>query len=154
MPFTLLPAPPDSKSYLHLCIASSKDALRISEIGDDLFCASPKAGEIWMKIRFLYSLPPTPSTHHLEITYYVNFLGRLGSNGFQLKWRFGTLGNWKKSKSWGPFWSYQLNSTANSAHLAHFWGKWAGLPWLQIIHLTWKTLISGCPHFPSIIIHL
>ena len=26
----------------------------------------------------------------------------------------------KKSKSWGLFWSYQLNSTANSAHLAHF----------------------------------
>jgi hypothetical protein len=26
----------------------------------------------------------------------------------------------KKSKSWGPFWIYQLNSTANSAHLAHF----------------------------------
>ena len=24
----------------------------------------------------------------------------------------------EKSKSWGPFWSYQLNSTANSAHLA------------------------------------
>ena len=23
----------------------------------------------------------------------------------------------KKSKSWGPFWSYQLNSTANPAHL-------------------------------------
>ena len=33
----------------------------------------------------------------------------------------------KKSKSWGPFWSYQLNSTGNLAHLAHFLGKWAGL---------------------------
>ena len=33
--------------------------------------------------------------HHLEINYYVNFLGRLGSNGFQLKWRFGTRCNWK-----------------------------------------------------------
>ena len=31
----------------------------------------------------------------------------------------------KKSKSWGPFWSYQLNSTANSAHFAWFLGKWA-----------------------------
>ena len=46
--------------------------------------------------------------------------GRPDSNEFQLKWRFGTHGNWKKSKSWGPFWSYQLNSTANSAHLAQF----------------------------------
>ena len=48
-------------------IASSKDALRISEIGDDLFCASPKAGEIWMKIRFLYSLPLTYSIQSLSI---------------------------------------------------------------------------------------
>ena len=29
----------------------------------------------------------------------------------------------KRPKSWGPFWSYQLNSTANSAHLAHFHGE-------------------------------
>ena len=29
----------------------------------------------------------------------------------------------KKSKSWGLFWNYQLNSTANSAHLAHFRGE-------------------------------
>ena len=60
------------------------------------------------------------SAHHLGISYCVNFLGRLGSNGFQLIWRFGTHGNLKKSKSLGPFWSYQLNSTANSAHLAQF----------------------------------
>jgi hypothetical protein len=45
------------------------------------------------------------------MNYYVNFLGRLGSNEFQLKWRFG----------------YQLNTPAISAHLAHFCGKWAGL---------------------------
>ena len=31
----------------------------------------------------------------------------------------------KKSKSWGPFWSYQLNSIANSAHFAQFLGKLA-----------------------------
>jgi hypothetical protein len=29
-----------------------------------------------------------------------------------------------KLKFWGPFWSYQLNRTAN---LAHFLGKWSGL---------------------------
>ena len=34
-------------------------------------------------------------THHLGINYYVNFLGRLGSNEFQLKRRFGTHDNWK-----------------------------------------------------------
>jgi hypothetical protein len=33
----------------------------------------------------------------------------------------------KKPKSWGSFWSYQLNSTANSAHFARFLGKWAEL---------------------------
>ena len=32
---------------------------------------------------------------HLEMSYYVNFLGLLGSNGFQLKWRFDIHGNWK-----------------------------------------------------------
>ena len=30
----------------------------------------------------------------------------------------------KKSKSWEPFWSYQLNSTANSVHFAWFLVKW------------------------------
>ena len=33
----------------------------------------------------------------------------------------------KKSKSWGPFWSYQLNSTVNSAHFAQFLGNGAKL---------------------------
>jgi hypothetical protein len=33
----------------------------------------------------------------------------------------------KKSKSWEPFGSYQLNSTADLANLAQFCGKWAGL---------------------------
>ena len=28
---------------------------------------------------------PLNATHHLGICYYVNFLGHLGSNGFQLK---------------------------------------------------------------------
>jgi hypothetical protein len=33
----------------------------------------------------------------------------------------------KKSKSWGPFWSYQLNSSANPAHLPQKLAKWAEL---------------------------
>ena len=33
----------------------------------------------------------------------------------------------KKSKSWGPFWSYQLNSTAISAYPPRKWAKWAEL---------------------------
>ena len=33
----------------------------------------------------------------------------------------------KKSKSWGLFWSYQLDSTANSDHLPQEWAEWAEL---------------------------
>jgi hypothetical protein len=34
-------------------------------------------------------------THHLGLNYFVNFLGHLDSNGFQLKGRFDTDGNEK-----------------------------------------------------------
>ena len=34
-------------------------------------------------------------------------------------------GQLEKRKSWGPFLSYQLNSTANPAHLPWKWAKWA-----------------------------
>ena len=44
-----------------------------------------------------------------------------------LIWIIGTCGNWKKNKSWGPFWSYQLNSNANPVHLPQIWAKWAEL---------------------------
>ena len=37
-------------------------------------------------------------SQHLGINCYVNFLGHLGCDGFQLKWMFGTHGNWKKKK--------------------------------------------------------
>ena len=33
----------------------------------------------------------------------------------------------EKIKILGLFWSYQLNSTTNSAHFAQFFGKWAKL---------------------------
>jgi hypothetical protein len=33
----------------------------------------------------------------------------------------------KKSKSLGPFWRYQLDSSANPAHLPQKWAKWAEL---------------------------
>ena len=35
----------------------------------------------------------TEDAHYLGIGYYVNFLGHLASNGFQLKRIFGTYGN-------------------------------------------------------------
>jgi hypothetical protein len=33
----------------------------------------------------------------------------------------------KKSKPWGQFWGYQLDSSANRAHLPQKWAKWAEL---------------------------
>ena len=33
----------------------------------------------------------------------------------------------KKNQIWGPFWSYQLNSTANSASSPRKWAKWIEL---------------------------
>ena len=32
-------------------------------------------------------------------------------------------GQLKKWKSWEPFWSYQVNTTANSAHLLQNWAQ-------------------------------
>ena len=29
--------------------------------------------------------------------------------------------------NWGPFWSYQLDNSANLAHLPQKWAKWAEL---------------------------
>ena len=42
---------------------------------------------------------PSFNPHYLGVNYYFNFLGyRLGSNGYQLKWKIGTHSNWKKIK--------------------------------------------------------
>ena len=46
---------------------------------------------------------PSKLTHHLEISYYVNFLGCLGSSGFQLKRRFGTMATEKNQNPGGRF---------------------------------------------------
>jgi hypothetical protein len=48
------------------------------------------------------------------------------------------MNNWhpfqlKKSKSWGLFWSYQLYSTANPAHLPEKWAKLAKLAKLAVL---------------------
>ena len=59
----------------------------------------------------------------LGMSYYVIFSRQLISYKMKV-WHPWQL---KKSKSWGPFSSYQLNSTANSAHLPRNWAKWADL---------------------------
>ena len=43
----------------------------------------------------------------------------------------------KKSKSWEPFWSYQLNSTANPAHLPQIW------PNFEVNGLDWQCCLAG-----------
>ena len=44
-----------------------------------------------------------PSSHCLGMNYYVNFLGGTGSNGFDIKWIFGTEDNWKNQNPRGNF---------------------------------------------------
>jgi hypothetical protein len=66
-------------------------------------------------------------THYIRMNYYVQKMG-----GLRAKWNSAPMNKrhpWqlKKIKSWGPFWSYQLNSTANLAHLPQKWAKWAEL---------------------------
>ena len=77
---------------------------------------------------FFLSFYPLPRNELL-----CQFLGGLSSNEFHIKWRFGTHGNWKNQNPGGPFWSYQLNNTANLAHFAQFSGKWAKL----VVLFTW-----------------
>ena len=79
----------------------------------------------------------------------------------------------KKSKSWGPFWSYQLNSTANSAYPPRKWAKWAELavmfsrqpqnrprnfdffqwPWMPIIHFSLFSMRPVPPNLMDLINH-
>ena len=53
-------------------------------------------------------------------------VGGKGSNGFYIKF-----------KSWGPFWSYQLNSTPNLAHLPRNWAKWVKWAELAVLFSCW-----------------
>ena len=67
--------------------------------------------------------------HCLGRFYYVQLIGRHRSH-----WKYAQMNNrhpWqlkkKKSKFWMPFWSYQLNSTANSAYSLQKWAELAVL---------------------------
>ena len=62
--------------------------------------------------------------HCLGMNIVPIFLGE-GVGAYKMNiWHPGQL---KKLKSWGWFWSYQLNSTANLAHLPRNRAKWAEL---------------------------
>jgi hypothetical protein len=72
---------------------------------------------------------------------YFRFGGTAGHGSYKLVEKFRTprsqcfspqMNNWhpwqlKKSKSWGPLLSYQLDSSANLAQLPQKWAKWAEL---------------------------
>ena len=85
-------------------------------------------GSIFMRLYFNQNVQ---CSYKGILNYYAWKMGAPRSQCFSPQ-----MSNWhpwqlKKSKSWVPFWSYQLNSTANSAHLAHFWVKWAVLAMLS-----------------------
>ena len=67
------------------------------------------------------------NAHWLYRSYYARKMRAQYWNHFWYQMSNRHTWQLKKSKSWGPFWSYQLNSTANSDHLAHFHGKLAEL---------------------------
>ena len=75
---------------------------------------------------------PSHTTLWLRLNYYTPKM-----RGHRWQWISHEInirhpGQLKKLKSWGPFWSYQLNSTANLAHLPQNWAKLAKLAVLFI----------------------
>ena len=52
-------------------------------------------------------------------------------------------GQLKKLKSWGLFWRYQLNNTANLAHLPRNRAKWAEL----VVLFSWYVAPKRPPEF-------
>ena len=55
-----------------------------------------------------------------ELLYVSQKCGGIGSNGFHIKMPLK-----KNQNPGGPFWSYQLDSTANPANLPQKLDKWA-----------------------------
>ena len=60
-----------------------------------------------------------------------------GSQWISYKMNFRHPRQLKKWKSWEPFWSYQLNSTANPAHLPQNWAKF------EVNGLDWQCCLAG-----------
>ena len=60
----------------------------------------------------------------LRLNYYTHKIGGHRYHWISHKMNIRHPGQLKKWKSWGPFWSYQLNITANPAHLPQNWANW------------------------------
>jgi hypothetical protein len=63
----------------------------------------------------------------LRLNYYTLKIGGHRKQWISHKVNMWHPGQLKQNKSWGPFWSFQLNSKANLANVAHYVGKWVGL---------------------------
>ena len=103
----------------------SRDAGRSNPMGSVGFCPHLLFGRytLFQSDAWQITLSKSP---RLGLIYMLEKLGHSMDNINKLKWIISTHGT-GKSKSWGLFWSCQLNSTANSAHLAHFYGELAEL---------------------------
>ena len=72
--------------------------------------------------------PQSPAlSHWLYRSFYASKMRARYWNHFWAKKKVWHPWQLKKLKSWGPFWSYHLNSTANSAHLSQKQAKWPKL---------------------------
>ena len=82
---------------------------------------------IWSEFLFSFKLVWSFS-RWLQMNYYAWKMRAPRSHCFSPHVNNRHLWQLKKSKSWGPFWSYKLNSTANPAHLPQKLGQmgWIG----------------------------
>ena len=97
-------------SFIMVCLFIREFRLRMSDINWWLSpCKSVK----------------TINTLWLRLNYYTPKMRGHRQQKISNKMDIRHPGQLKESKSWGPFWSYQLNSTANPAHLPQNWAKLA-----------------------------
>ena len=87
---------------------------------------SKGAAHIFIPVYFI-ALHSTRQVHMSDMNYYAWKMWASRSQCFSPQMNNRHPWQLKISKSWGPFWSYQLYSTANVAYLAHFLGKWERL---------------------------
>ena len=173
----------DSKLHWLLCIGrgSTTDGQRWSNFdgrtrSNDRIAATPGCFKIGYQIsnwgiKKLDRVCPYINT--LSIAKILSKMHGHGSQWFSHKMNNRHPLQLKKSISWEPFWSYQLNSNADFANLAQFWGKWAGLAvlwaggsktasgififqlsWVLNIYLMWNPLRTMPEHFWHLIFYL
>ena len=83
-------------SWSTFCYFKPNENLRSSSQVQETYIASCHVSTdtvqcIVICVQFIYNFSNVHWTHCLGMSYYVNILGGLGSNGFHIKWRFGSL---------------------------------------------------------------